>query len=115
MAQTSAFEVCGLTGPIRHGAPTQAAQIPTLWQWWWCPSLPVGPPPAVGGRLGRGKPRPYIPYLDSTALVPREPVLRHERGATNAPLRVDDCQFALGFESANLRKNYAAAFSPSYK
>jgi hypothetical protein len=31
--------------------------------------------------------------------------LRNERGATNAPLRVDDVQFALGFESANLRKN----------
>ena len=39
------------------------------------------------------------------AMVPRERVLRHERGATNAPLRVDDGQFALGFESANLRKN----------
>jgi hypothetical protein len=32
-AQTSASEVCGLTGLIRHGAPTQAAQISTPWQW----------------------------------------------------------------------------------
>jgi hypothetical protein len=32
-------------------------------------------------------------------------VFRHECGATNAPLRVNDCQFALGFRSANLRKN----------
>ena len=35
-------------------------------------------------------------------MVQRERVFRHERGATNALLRVDDCQFALGFESANL-------------
>jgi hypothetical protein len=41
----------------------------------------------------------------SLAMVPRERALRHERGVTNAPLRVDDGQFALGFESANLRKN----------
>ena len=41
----------------------------------------------------------------SLAMVQRERVFRHERGATNAPLRVNDCQFALGFESANLRKN----------
>ena len=40
----------------------------------------------------------------SLAMAPRERVLRHERGATNAPLRVDGCQFALRFESANLRK-----------
>ncbi len=39
------------------------------------------------------------------AMVRRERLLRHACGATNAPLRVDDCQFALGFESANLRKN----------
>jgi hypothetical protein len=101
---------------FRHGAPTQAAQISTPWQWWWCPSLPVGPPPAMAGRPGRGKPctvwcraspgpRVYIPYLDSTAMLPHERVFRHERGATHAPLRVDDCQFALGFESANLSKN----------
>jgi hypothetical protein len=31
-AQTSAFVVCGLTGLIQHGAPTQAAQISTPWQ-----------------------------------------------------------------------------------
>src|SRR5271157_1111743 len=30
---------------------------------------------------------------------------RGEPSSTNAPLRVDDCQFALGFESANLREN----------
>jgi hypothetical protein len=38
-------------------------------------------------------------------MVQRERVLRYDLGATNAPLRVNDCQFALGFESANLRKN----------
>jgi len=38
-------------------------------------------------------------------MVQRERVFRHECGATHAPLRVDDCQFALGFESANLKKN----------
>ena len=38
-------------------------------------------------------------------MVQRERVFRYERGATNAPLRVNDCQFALEFESANLRKN----------
>jgi hypothetical protein len=32
-AQPSAFEVCGLTGLIRYGAPTQATQISTPWQW----------------------------------------------------------------------------------
>jgi PRTRC genetic system protein E len=32
-AQTCAFEVCRLTGLLRHGAPTQAAQISTPWQW----------------------------------------------------------------------------------
>jgi hypothetical protein len=36
------------------------------------------------------------------AMVQRERVFRHECGATHAPLRVDDWQFALGFESANL-------------
>jgi hypothetical protein len=59
----------------------------------------------MAGWPGRGKPRPYIPYLDSAAMLPRERLLRHERSATHAPLRVDDCQFAIGFESANLRKN----------
>jgi hypothetical protein len=39
------------------------------------------------------------------AMVRRERVLRHERAATHAPLRVNDYQFALGFESTNLRKN----------
>jgi hypothetical protein len=38
-------------------------------------------------------------------MVPRERALRRERGATNAPLRVDGWQFTLGLESANLRKN----------
>jgi len=38
-------------------------------------------------------------------MVPRERVFRHERGATHASLRVDNCQFAPGFESANMRKN----------
>jgi len=38
-------------------------------------------------------------------MIPRERVLRYERGATHAPLRVHDCQFVLGFQSANLRKN----------
>jgi hypothetical protein len=33
VAQTAAFEVCGMTGLIRHGAPTQAAQISAPWQW----------------------------------------------------------------------------------
>ena len=55
MAQTSAFEVCGLTGLIRHGAPTRAAQISTHWQWWWCPSLPVGPPLPRGGTAWPGQ------------------------------------------------------------
>ena len=36
-------------------------------------------------------------------MVQRERVLRYDLGATNAPLRVNDCQFALGFESANLK------------
>ena len=38
-------------------------------------------------------------------MVRRERVFRHERGATNAPLRVNNCQFALGFENTNMRKN----------
>ena len=41
----------------------------------------------------------------SLLLLQRERVFPHKRGATNAPLRGDDCQFAFGFESANLRKN----------
>jgi hypothetical protein len=43
--------------------------------------------------------------FQSLAMVQRERVFRRERGATNAPLRVNDYQFALGFESAKLRKN----------
>jgi hypothetical protein len=39
------------------------------------------------------------------AMVRDERVLRHHCGATNAPLRVNDCQFALGFENTNMRKN----------
>jgi hypothetical protein len=39
------------------------------------------------------------------AMVRRERVFRYERGATHGPTRVKDCQFALGFETANLRKN----------
>jgi hypothetical protein len=46
-------------------------------------------------------------------MVPRERVLRHERGATHAPLRVDDGQFALEFESVNLRKNRSPATLPA--
>ena len=42
--------------------------------------------------------------IDGLAMVRRERVSRHECGATHAPLRVNDCQFALEFESANLRK-----------
>jgi hypothetical protein len=38
-------------------------------------------------------------------MVQRERLLRHERDATHVLLRVDNCQFALGFESANLRKS----------
>jgi hypothetical protein len=38
-------------------------------------------------------------------MVQRDRVFRQEGGATHAPLRLNDCQFALGFESANLRKN----------
>jgi len=38
-------------------------------------------------------------------MVQRERVFRPERGTTHGPLRVSDCRFALGFESANLRKN----------
>ena len=38
-------------------------------------------------------------------MVRDERVLRHHCGATNAPLRVNDCQFALGFENTNMRKN----------
>ena len=38
-------------------------------------------------------------------MLQRERLLRHERGATHASLRVDDGQFALGLESANLSKN----------
>jgi hypothetical protein len=41
----------------------------------------------------------------SLAMVQRERVFRHECDATNAPVRVNDCPFALGFGSANLRKN----------
>jgi hypothetical protein len=48
------------------------------------------------------RPRPRFPAL---AIVQRERVFRHESGAIHTPLRVSDCQFALGFESANLRKN----------
>ena len=70
MAQASAFEVCGLTGLIRHGAPAHSSG----------------------------------PDFHSLAMLPREQALRHERRATNAPLRGDDCQFAPGFKSANLRK-----------
>jgi hypothetical protein len=32
-------------------------------------------------------------------------MFRHDRCATHAPLRVNDGQYALGFESANLRKD----------
>ena len=71
MAQASAFEVCGLTGLIRHGAPAHSSG----------------------------------PDFHSLAMLPREQALRHERRATNAPLRGDDCQFAPGFKSANPRKN----------
>jgi putative transposase len=41
------------------------------------------------------------------ALVERERILRHERGGTDAPLRVDDRpgELAVGFRSANLTKN----------
>jgi hypothetical protein len=39
--------------------------------------------------------------LSVSSLKPR----LDECGGTHAPLRVNDCQFALGFESANLRKN----------
>jgi hypothetical protein len=39
------------------------------------------------------------------AMVRRERIFPHECSATNAPLRVNDCQFALGFDTANLRKN----------
>lgn len=42
-------------------------------------------------------------HFHSLGMVHRERVFPHECGATNAPLRVNDCQFALGFESANLR------------
>ena len=38
-------------------------------------------------------------------MVLRERTLPHEPGAINAPQRVDDCDFALGLDSANLRKN----------
>jgi len=43
-------------------------------------------------------------------MVQRERVFRHERGATHAPLRVNTwpAEFALEFESANLRKNRSA-------
>jgi len=37
--------------------------------------------------------------IHGLAMVRRERVLRHERGATDAPLRVNDCQFAIEFES----------------
>ena len=43
--------------------------------------------------------------VHSPAMVQPERVLWHARGATSAARRVDDRQFALGFESANLRKN----------
>ena len=43
--------------------------------------------------------------LHSLAMVQRERVFRHECSATNTPMRPNDCQFAPGFESANLRKN----------
>ena len=41
----------------------------------------------------------------SLAMVQRERVFRQERGATHGPLRVNDSRFALGFGSANPRKN----------
>jgi len=39
------------------------------------------------------------------AMVQRKRLLRRGCGATHSPARVNDCQFVLGFESANLRKN----------
>jgi hypothetical protein len=41
----------------------------------------------------------------SLAMARRQRVFRHECGAADAPLRINDCQFALGFECANLSKN----------
>jgi len=38
----------------------------------------------------------------------RERVFRRERSATHAPLRVNDSQFAFGFESANLGRSWVA-------
>jgi hypothetical protein len=49
------------------------------------------------------------------AMVQRESAFRHKCGATNAPLRVDDCQFALAFESANLRKNRRQRQGPALR
>jgi hypothetical protein len=52
--------------------------------------------------------RPVPIYRDAPlrpAMVVRERVFRHVCGATNAPPRVSDCQFALGFGSAKLRKD----------
>ena len=40
-------------------------------------------------------------------MVRRERLFRDDRDGTIAPRRVNDCQFALGFESANLRKRIA--------
>ena len=39
----------------------------------------------------------------SLAMVEHERVFPHERCVTHAPLRVNDCQSAFGFESANLK------------
>jgi hypothetical protein len=43
-------------------------------------------------------------HFQCLALVQCEQVSRHECGTTNAPLRVNDCQFAFGFKKGNSEK-----------
>jgi hypothetical protein len=58
----------------------------------------------VTGRLRKRRRQLDDADFQSLAMAQRERIFRPERGATIAPLRVNDCQFALGFGSANLRK-----------
>ena len=68
-------------------------------------SRPRGDLPAQAGEGSLYCVCPRDAHFHSLAMARRQRVFRHECGATHAPRRVNDCQFALGFESANLRKN----------
>jgi hypothetical protein len=63
------------------------------------------------GWLGQGKPWPYIPYLESIAMVGSERVLRHLAGATNVLLRpvLEPLSVALSPELRSHRQLYAVS------